>query len=1190
MSSGPVPLTPGSGVMLTTSPSSMLNDELLRTAEALRTQAHDALGLGSRGAGGDAGRTEKPLAEELTLVQYEQELSASKRMHEVERQSLRSQVRSAEAARAAALQALAAAEDRQHDAIRQLQASDAGELRVQHEALVERMHEVEGRLSELAAVAARAESQQKAAAAKASMLEGQLASSQSTCLRMHAELVRREESECAVLLSMHEPGRHENNGAQKRWGGEIDGVSSSATGTSAEASPAIADATRGLGELHVGVMALASELARLDGPVHQEGALERALAEATREKDAAVEAALSERERELTAEATRAAAALGDVAKLRAEAAVASERADEQTATILSLQAELVALQERLGTSKARLAAAEQQLSVANEQLARSEAGRLNAASDAEAARHSAQVAEEARAAAQREFNQQSVALDNLRSAQADLHTQLAAKESELSVARLEGGQRALEAGHAREEAEVAKSEMTQAIETLKHESQAVVEKLQQEVACSKGEAARARDGELRATKAEADGQAALAAAKAAAEHDASLAAEALLAQRHAEERCAVLEAKLHEGLREAQEAVELYRRQSASAEEAAARAARQAEETTKAAAVHEAASRSLREELSDNARALAAARVELEQMRGEEQEAVKIRDQARLVASAAKAEAEAARATAEAAKAKLGVAQSHAGEQLAKLAARTDEMTLRADAAIANAQRRALKSDADGEEMRMRCARAEREAAESKTKEHAASQALAVCKEALEETQARLRRAETEASAAIEQLREGYEARCTEAEKKQQEAEARAEALAAQLAAPRYDRECVASEATAPQAHADHAQGASPADIEQPQQIDESIEEKLEPARGYEAMLSSPRALASIAKAADGPVGADAASPLALNDAALPLTKRVILEPTLGLLEDNVTWSAQYAPPPVQPQMEDASAQAAPQAMGVDDDDHGPASALLKGVIEEQDVLLDRWKPSQDIRHEAAFRSAPGGNLDIEAARLAGGYFGSAGISYAQQPGWGTAAASVAAAAVAAKLEEYRSQRPSTSVTQRPTTTPELAMPGSAHRGLHDDTFNGTEGLPDDSVVIARRVSKDSSGKRLEASRVEVLWGSPFPGDELSPSWRTAPSSKRASNGMDDLSSRHASGFADTLPSNGTPALQREPATPTMSSLSFSAVMKEVTSPERSESGFVDYTNRTTSAAITASLPVSPSMIAPSPPAAPLS
>ena len=42
---------------------------------------------------------------------------------------------------------------------------------------------------------------------------------------------------------------------------------------------------------------------------------------------------------------------------------------------------------------------------------------------------------------------------------------------------------------------------------------------------------------------------------------------------------------------------------------------------------------------------------------------------------------------------------------------------------------------------------------------------------------------------------------------------------------------------------------------------------------------------------------------------------------------------------------------------MGVDDDDHGPASALLKGVIEEQDVLLDRWKPSQDIRHEAAFR-----------------------------------------------------------------------------------------------------------------------------------------------------------------------------------------------------------------------------------------
>ena len=94
MFSGPVPLTPGSGVMLTPSPSSMLNDEL-RTAEALRTQAHDALGLGSRGAGGDAGRTEKPLAEELTIVQYEQELSASKRMHEVERQSLRSQVRSA---------------------------------------------------------------------------------------------------------------------------------------------------------------------------------------------------------------------------------------------------------------------------------------------------------------------------------------------------------------------------------------------------------------------------------------------------------------------------------------------------------------------------------------------------------------------------------------------------------------------------------------------------------------------------------------------------------------------------------------------------------------------------------------------------------------------------------------------------------------------------------------------------------------------------------------------------------------------------------------------------------------------------------------------------------------------------------------------------------------------------------------
>ena len=33
MFSGPVPLTPGSGVMLTTSPSSMLNDELLRIVE-----------------------------------------------------------------------------------------------------------------------------------------------------------------------------------------------------------------------------------------------------------------------------------------------------------------------------------------------------------------------------------------------------------------------------------------------------------------------------------------------------------------------------------------------------------------------------------------------------------------------------------------------------------------------------------------------------------------------------------------------------------------------------------------------------------------------------------------------------------------------------------------------------------------------------------------------------------------------------------------------------------------------------------------------------------------------------------------------------------------------------------------------------------------------------------------------------
>ena len=235
---------------------------------------------------------------------------------------------------------------------------------------------------------------------------------------------------------MHEPGRHENNGAQKHWGGEIDGVSSSATGTSAEASPAIADATRGLGELHVGVMALASELARLDGPVHQEGALERALAEATREKDAAVEAALSEIERELTVEATRAAAALGDVAKLRAEAAVASERADEQTATILSLQAELVALQERLGTSKARLAAAEQQLSVANEQLARSEAGRLNAASDAELPGIPHKWPRR-RGRRQREFNQQSVALDNPRSAQATCHN--LQQESELSW-RLEEG------------------------------------------------------------------------------------------------------------------------------------------------------------------------------------------------------------------------------------------------------------------------------------------------------------------------------------------------------------------------------------------------------------------------------------------------------------------------------------------------------------------------------------------------------------------------------------------------------------------------------------------------------------------------------------------------------------------------------------------------------------------------------
>ena len=71
----------------------------------------------------------------------------------------------------------------------------------------------------------------------------------------------------------------------------------------------------------------------------------------------------------------------------------------------------------------------------------------------------------------------------------------------------------------------------------------------------------------------------------------------------------------------------------------------RQAEETTKAAAVHEAASRSP-ERAQRQCQALAAARVELEQMRGEEQEAVKTA----IKLGSAKAEA-AARATAEAAK-----------------------------------------------------------------------------------------------------------------------------------------------------------------------------------------------------------------------------------------------------------------------------------------------------------------------------------------------------------------------------------------------------------------------------------------------------------------------------------------------------------------------------------------------------------
>ena len=155
--------------------------------------------------------------------------------------------------------------------------------------------------------------------------------------------------------------------------------------------------------------------------------------------------------------------------------------------------------------------------------------------------------------------------------------------------------------------------------------------------------------------------------------------------------------------------------------------------------------------------------------------------------------------------------------------------------------------------------------------------------------------------------------------------------------------------------------------------------------------------------------------------------------------------------------------------SMGADDDDHGPASALLKGVRSKTCCSIGGSR--HKIFGMRRLGGPPGGNLDIEAARLAGGYFGSAGISYAQQPGW-------------ARLQQVRPQRWRQNWRSIGAKDPRRRSPRGPLPRLNSPcrdlpigdsmtTRSTAQRTADDSVVIVRRVSKDSSGKRLEASRV---------------------------------------------------------------------------------------------------------------------